>query len=145
MEIRPYLERDQSAVIALWSSCGLTVARNNPVEDIRRKLEVAPELFLVGIVECRLIASAMAGYEGHRGWINYLAVAPEMQGKGYGRQIMAHAEQLLLSRGCPKINLQIRSTNRGIVEFYRRLGFTEDEVLSMGKRLVIDEPFPGTH
>jgi ribosomal protein S18 acetylase RimI-like enzyme len=131
-------------VIALWSSCGLVVPQNNPVADIRRKLDVAPELFLVGIVDSRPVASVMAGYEGHRGWINYLAVAPAARGKGYGRQIMEHAEQLLRERGCPKINLQVRSANREVIEFYRRLGFSVDEVLSMGKRLVVDEPFTGS-
>jgi ribosomal protein S18 acetylase RimI-like enzyme len=144
MQIRPYEARDQPAVIALWTSCGLVVPRNNPVGDIRRKLQVAPELFLVGILDSRVIASVMAGYEGHRGWINYLAVDPTLQGNGYGRQIMEHTEQLLRDRGCPKINLQVRSTNRQVIDFYRRLGFAEDEVLSMGKRLVVDEPFSGT-
>jgi ribosomal protein S18 acetylase RimI-like enzyme len=143
MWIRPYQPEDECAVIALWSNCGLVVSHNNPVADIRRKLDVAPELFLVGILDSQPVASVMAGYEGHRGWINYLAVAPRLQGKGYGRQIMEHAEQLLRERGCPKINLQIRSTNRAVMEFYRRLGFIPDDVVSMGKRLVADEPFSG--
>src|SRR5271170_3786541 len=112
MKIRPYQAGDEIAVITLWQSCGLVVPHNNPLADIRRKLQVAPELFLVGILDGRLIAGVMAGYEGHRGWINYLAVDPGLQGHGYGRQIMEHAENLLRSRGCPKINLQIRSTNR---------------------------------
>jgi ribosomal protein S18 acetylase RimI-like enzyme len=143
MQIRPYHLSDEPAVLTLWAHCGLVVPRNNPVGDIRRKLAVTPELFLVGILESQLIATVMAGYEGHRGWINYLAVAPELQGNGHGRQIMEHAEHLLRERGCPKINLQVRSTNRHVIEFYRRLGFAEDEVLSMGKRLMVDEPFSG--
>jgi ribosomal protein S18 acetylase RimI-like enzyme len=142
MRIRPYRPEDEAAVLALWSRCGLVVPHNNPVADIRRKLAVDPELFLVGIADAEPVATVMAGYDGHRGWINYLAVAPAGQGRGYGRQIMEHAEQLLRERGCPKINLQIRSTNREVIEFYRRLGFSVDEVLSMGKRLVADEPFP---
>ena len=100
-------------------------------------------MLLMGTLEGRLIASVMAGYEGHRGWINYLAVAPDMRRRGYGQQIMEHAERLLRARGCPKINLQVRSTNREVIEFYRRLGFAEDEVVSMGKRLVTDPPFAG--
>lgn len=143
MRIRPYEPPDEPALIALWHSCGLIVSHNNPVADIRRKLREAPELLLVGTLDSRLIASVMAGYEGHRGWINYLAVAPGVRGHGYGRQIMQHAEQLLRERGCPKINLQVRSTNREVIEFYRRLGFQIDDVLSMGKRLVADEPFQG--
>jgi ribosomal protein S18 acetylase RimI-like enzyme len=143
MRIRAYQSGDESSIIALWRSCGLVVPHNNPAADIRRKLQVSPELFLVGILDDRPIACVMAGYEGHRGWINYLAVAPGLQGKGYGRQIMEHAEQLLRERGCPKINLQVRSANREVIEFYRRLGFAIDDVSSMGKRLVVDEPFPG--
>ncbi|MGA3170839.1 MAG: GNAT family acetyltransferase [Chthoniobacteraceae bacterium] len=140
MKIRPFQPADESAVIALWQSCGLVAPHNNPAADIRRKLGVAPELFLVGILDGRLIASVMAGYEGHRGWINYLAVDPGLQGNGYGRQIMERAEQLLRDRGCPKINLQVRATNHAVIEFYKRLGFVEDTVLSMGKRLIVDEP-----
>jgi ribosomal protein S18 acetylase RimI-like enzyme len=142
MRIRPYQPEDETAVIALWSSCGLVVPHNNPVADIRRKLLTARELFLVGILDSAPIATVMAGYEGHRGWINYLAVAPAHRRQGYGRQLMEHAERLLRERGCPKINLQVRSTNHEVIEFYRRLGFSVDEVLSMGKRLVVDEPFP---
>ncbi len=143
MQIRPFEPADEPAVIALWSSCGLVVSHNDPVADIRRKLGVAPELFLVGIDGAELIASVMAGYEGHRGWINYLAVAPARQGSGCGRKIMEHAERLLRERGCPKINLQVRSTNRDVIEFYRHLGFAQDDVLSMGKRLEADEPYVG--
>ena len=105
MLIRPYETGDETAVIALWRECGLVVPHNDPVADIRRKLGVAPELFLVGVLDSRVIASVMAGYEGHRGWINYLAVIPDIQGNGYGRQIMERAEHLLRERGCPKINL----------------------------------------
>jgi ribosomal protein S18 acetylase RimI-like enzyme len=141
MRIRPYQPEDQGAVIALWLSCGLVVPQNNPVADIRRKLAVAPELFLVGILDSQPIASVMAGYEGRRGWINYLAVAPVHQKRGFGRQIMEHAEQLLRERGCPKINLQVRSTNREVIEFYRRLGFAVEDVVCMGKRLAVDEAF----
>ena len=141
MQIRHYDSVDEPAVIALWSSCGLVVPQNNPDADIRRKLQVSPELFLVGILDSRLVASVMAGYEGHRGWINYLAVAPGVRRNGYGRALMEHAERLLRERGCPKINLQVRSTNRDVIEFYRRLGFVTDDVMSMGKRLVVDGPF----
>ena len=142
MQIRPFEMGDEAAVIALWRECGLVVPHNDPVEDIRRKLEVAPELFLVGLLDSRVVASVMAGYEGHRGWINYLAVAPGIQGEGYGRLLMEKAELLLRGRGCPKINLQIRSTNRSVIEFYERLGFAIDDVVSMGKRLVVDNPAP---
>ncbi|HSI34966.1 MAG: GNAT family acetyltransferase [Phycisphaerae bacterium] len=140
MTIGTYEPADEAAVIDLWRRCGLVVPQNNPLEDIRRKVADSPELFLVGKVGGEVVATAMAGYDGHRGWINYLAVAPHLQKTGYGRQIMGHAEELLRQRGCPKINLQVRSTNERVIEFYRRIGFSIDDVASMGKRLVTDTP-----
>ena len=80
----------------------------------------------------------MAGYDGHRGWINYLAVDPMSQGSGIGRKMMEHAEQLLLEFGCPKINLQIRRGNREVIAFYEKLGYLEDDVVSFSKRLIED-------
>jgi ribosomal protein S18 acetylase RimI-like enzyme len=139
MIIRPFLPADESAVIALWERCGLTRPWNDPHQDIRRKLRVRPDLFLVGLLDGVVVASVMAGYEGHRGWINYLAVAPEHQGKGFGRAMMVEAERLLAQAGCPKVNLQVRSSNQQVIEFYRRLGYAEDNVVSMGKRLVYPE------
>jgi len=141
MNIRAFQPADENAVIDLWMRCGLVAPQNNPRADIQRKLEVAPELFLVGALGEEIVATVMAGYEGHRGWINYLAVAPHLRKTGYGRAIMAHAESLLCARGCPKINLQVRTTNRQVIEFYQRLGFVIDDVVSLGKRLVRDEPF----
>ena len=91
------------------------------------------------ILKAKLMASAMAGYDGHRGWVNYLAVAPEQRKKGCARRLMAEVERLLRAEGCPKINLQIRATNAGAVEFYRRIGYSVDEVSSMGKRLEKDD------
>ena len=85
-----------------------------------------------------MVASVMAGYEGHRGWINYLAVAPSYRSKTYGRLMMAAAEQLLDELECPKINLQVRSANAAVVAFYASLGYVTDDVVSMGKRLRID-------
>ena len=138
--VRPFELSDEPSVIALWERCGLTRSWNDPRKDIRRTLDVRPDLFLVGLVEGIVVASAMAGYEGHRGWINYLAVLPEYQGKGFGRVMMGEAERRLLDLGCPKINLQVRSSNTAVIEFYRRLGYGVDDVVSMGKRLVHDEP-----
>ena len=98
------------------------------------------ELFLVGEADGRLVASAMAGYDGHRGWVNYLAVVPDAQGLGYGRALMAHIEAALLARGCPKLNLQVRSSNTAVLAFYRQLGYAQDEAVSLGKRLIADGP-----
>jgi ribosomal protein S18 acetylase RimI-like enzyme len=137
--IRPFQSADEPTVIALWQECGLTRPWNDPHKDIQRKLAVRPEWFLVAEVEGRVVASVMAGYEGHRGWLNYLAVALEHQRKGLARALVAEAENLLKAAGCPKINLQIRSTNAQVIEFYRRIGYGVDDVVSMGKRLERDE------
>jgi ribosomal protein S18 acetylase RimI-like enzyme len=130
MHIRPFLESDDQAVIALWDACGLTRAWNDPRKDIARKLAVQREWFLVGTLDERVIASVMAGYDGHRGWVNYLAVAPDARLKGGGRQLMTEVERLLLDAGCPKVNLQIRTTNAAVIEFYRRIGYAQDDVVS---------------
>jgi ribosomal protein S18 acetylase RimI-like enzyme len=140
MNIRPFVETDEASVIALWRACALTRPWNDPHKDIARKLAVQRDLFLVGTQDGRIVASVMAGYEGHRGWINYLAVSPDARGRGHGRELMQHAERLLLERGCPKVNLLVRSTNTGVVEFYRRLGYAVDEAIALGKRLIPDEP-----
>ena len=138
MLVRPYRTDDEESLVSLWQVCELTVPWNNPHKDIARKLQVQPELFLVGILDSRLIATVMGGYDGHRGWINYLAVHPDFQGKGYGQEIMNSVETGLLEMGCPKINLQIRTGNDKIQLFYQKLGFTNDQVVSMGKRLEAD-------
>jgi len=96
-----------------------------------------PELFFIGEKEGKLIATAMTGYEGHRGWINYLAVHPNYQHEGLGQNIMDEAEHKLKSLGCIKINLQVRETNTRIINFYKRLGYKIDKVISLGKRLSI--------
>jgi len=139
MVIRPFHPDDEAAVIALWESCDLVRAWNDPHEDIRRKLLVRPDLFLVGLVDDNIVASLMAGYEGHRGWLNYLAVDPAHQRRGHARAIVAEAERLLRAAGCPKINLQVRNSNHLAIEFYRKLGYSMDEVTSMGKRLEHDD------
>ena len=138
MEIRPFRESDQDAVVALWRECGLVRPWNDPVQDIRRKLGMQRDLFLVGSMDGRLVATIMVGYEGHRGWVNYLAVAADCRRRGFGRLLMEEAEARVREMGCPKINLQIRRSNAGLVAFYRSIGYGEDDVVSMGKRLVED-------
>ena len=138
MKIRSFELTDEEAVVQLWLQCGLTVPHNDPRKDIRRKLKVNPEWFLIGEMNGQVVSTCMAGYEGHRGWINYLAVTPDFRKQGLGREIMEHAERLLLDAGCPKINLQIRSGNEGVMRFYERLGYKPDPVISMGKRFESD-------
>ena len=133
LNIRPYKVADETGVIRLWHRCQLVVPHNDPKADIARKMKVQPELFLVAITENRVVGTVMAGYEGHRGWINYLAVDPEYRRQGIGRRMMMTVEKKLKTYGCPKINLQVRETNTAVIEFYRRLGYHNDHVLSLGK------------
>ncbi|MCH6259288.1 GNAT family acetyltransferase [Puniceicoccaceae bacterium K14] len=141
MNIRPYQDSDELAVVQLWIDCGLVAPQNNPIRDIQRKSRVNPEWFLVGVENEEVVASCMVGYEGHRGWINYLAVAPIKQRNGYAKTLVKEAENLLRSTGCPKINLQVRSSNSKVIAFYERIGFSVDNVTSLGKRLEVDEPY----
>src|SRR5450759_3082902 len=118
MKIRAYELNDESAVIALWQECGLTRPWNDPRRDIARKLTEQPGLFLVGTYEDAVVSTAMVGFDGHRGWVYYLAVAPRHRGRSFGRILMQEAERLLIERGCPKLSLQVRSSNTKAVEFY---------------------------
>ena len=137
--IRPFQESDEEALVSLWNMCKLTVPWNNPYKDIARKLKVQAELFLVGYLEDKLIASVMAGYDGHRGYINYFAVHPDFQAMGYGKQLMDNIENRLRELGCPKINLQIREGNDKVLSYYQKLGFVEEKRTNMGKRLEDDQ------
>ncbi len=139
MQVRPFQPDDSESVVQLWTACGLIVPWNDPRRDISRKLFVQPEMFLVGCSDNRIIASVMAGYDGHRGWINYLAVHPTHQKAGIGKRMMDEAEALLRAAGCPKINLQVRSSNTAVIEFYETIGFKTDDVTSLGKRLEPDD------
>jgi ribosomal protein S18 acetylase RimI-like enzyme len=112
-------------------------------KDIARKLHNSPDMFLVGELDGRIVAATMVGYDGHRGWIYYLGVDPDHQREGLGRTIMEAAEFRLRALGCPKINLQVRAINTDVIEFYHRLGFAFDDVISLGKRLEHDSPPPG--
>ena len=137
--IRQFKEGDEEALVSLWNMCKLTVPWNNPYKDIARKLKAQAELFLVGYLEDKLIASVMAGYDGHRGWINYFAVHPDFQARGYGKQLMDNVEKGLRKLGCPKINLQIREGNDKVSSYYEKLGFVKEKRINMGKRIEDDQ------
>lgn len=140
MQIRPFRESETEHVVALWEACGLTRPWNDPRKDIQRKLLVQPELFLVGVDgDDRVVATAMAGFDGHRGWIYYVAVDPTLQGGGYGRALMAEAERLLIELGCPKVIVQVRPANDRAIGFYERLGFEANPALEFAKRLIPDD------
>jgi len=139
MQIRPFQDKDEDELVALWARCGLLRPWNDPHKDIARKRRVQPELFLVCRIADELVASVMAGYDGHRGWINYLAVDPLFRRRGLGRKLVDEVTLQLQCLGCSKINLQIRRENAEAIAFYERIGFSEDAVLSFGKRLERDD------
>lgn len=133
--IKSFQSSDEPDVIELWHRCNLVVPQNDPRKDIAAKLKVQPELFLVGTISGRIVSTAMAGYDGHRGWVYYLAVYPDYQRKGIGRQMMEKVENSLRELGCQKINIQVRSSNESVIYFYEHLGFSNDDVIGMGKKL----------
>lgn len=142
-QIRAFERRDTDAVVALWHVAGLTRPWNDPHEDIERKLQVQPELFLVAEAistdDRRLVGTIMAGYDGHRGWLYYLASSPDLRGAGIGRALVKEAERRLLEMGCPKVQLMVRRGNETVLGFYDQLGYERFDVANTGKRLISDE------
>jgi ribosomal protein S18 acetylase RimI-like enzyme len=136
MHIRNFTESDRAYVVDLWEQCALTRPWNNPHKDIDRKVLFQPELFFIGTVKSSVVASAMAGYDGHRGSVFYLAVHPKFQGLGYGQKLMGHIEHVLTDIGCCKLNIVVRTTNEAVLGFYDNLTYTTDDVVSLGKRLI---------
>ncbi len=138
--IRAFAPSDEDAVVALWVQAGLTRPWNDPRADIRRKLTVQPELFLVAVDDGTLVGSVMAGYDGHRGWLYYLAAAESHRGRGVGRALVVEAERLLEAMGCPKVQLMVRPDNAGARGFYDALEYEPFETWATGKRLIVDGP-----
>jgi ribosomal protein S18 acetylase RimI-like enzyme len=136
LRIRPFCEADEPSVVALWTEVFAgDPPRNEPRAVIDRKLRVQRELFLVGELQGEVVGTVIAGYDGYRGWVYHLAVAPRCRRRGFGRELMREAEARLLALGCPKLNLQVRSSNAGVIEFYRRLGYSIEDRASLGKIL----------
>ena len=134
-EIRPYQEPDITSVVSLWERCGLVVPQNDPHKDIELKVHFQPDLFLIAQLDWQLIGTVMAGYGGHRGWLNYLAVDPEHQRKGFGRLLVEAAENRLMELGCPKVNLLVREKDKTPLAFYRAVGYVTEDLINMGKRI----------
>jgi ribosomal protein S18 acetylase RimI-like enzyme len=136
MKIRSYSESDEAAVAKLWREVFPgSPWWNHPETDIQRKLAVQRELFLVATIDSKIVGTAMAGYDGHRGWVYYVAVSPRHRRQGIGTALMERVEEELAGLGCPKLNLQVRASNEEVVAFYRKLGYQIEERISMGKRL----------
>jgi ribosomal protein S18 acetylase RimI-like enzyme len=136
MEIRTFQQPDEPDVVALWSKVfAYPEPRNEPARVIRHKMAVQPELFFVAIVDGSVVGTVMGGYDGHRGWIYSLAVDPEHRRQKIGTALVRHVERALEQQGCPKINLQILSSNAATADFYTKLGYRVEERISMGKVL----------
>ena len=142
IKLRPFDKGDSDKVIALWEKAGLLRPWNDPQKDITRKLQEMAvnsySWFWVAETGGVIIAAAMAGYDGHRGSVNYLGVDPDVQQSGIGRVIMQRIEADLIAAGCPKLNLQVRSDNVDVLAFYDRLDYQRDATLSLSKRLISD-------
>jgi ribosomal protein S18 acetylase RimI-like enzyme len=141
VNIRPAAAADIEAIVALWQVVFPEYAnpafpQRNSLASVRRKLAFDDGLFWVGEADGRLIGTAMAGYDGHRGWLYSLGVHPDQRGRGHGRALLRRAEEALAALGCPKINLQVTATNAAGIRFWRAGGYRQDEVLSLGKRLI---------
>ena len=137
--IRDFQPEDADTVIALWNACGLLRPWNDPQKDIARKLTDQNGAFWGATSGDDVIAVVMVGYDGHRGSINYLAVAPECQRTGIGVRLMRRAETLLIDMGCPKVSFCVRKDNDDVLAFYDGLGYAVDDVHFLGKRLISDE------
>jgi ribosomal protein S18 acetylase RimI-like enzyme len=135
MTFRDIQTGDEESVVTLWQRCALTRDWNDPYRDIAFARQGETSTVLVGIAEGRLVASVMAGHDGHRGVLYYLAVDPDYQNRGFGKAAAAAAEAWLRARGVWKINLMVRSENQGAGRFYEHLGYAINPVVSFGKRL----------
>ncbi|HKT57286.1 MAG TPA: GNAT family acetyltransferase [Microbacterium sp.] len=138
VDIRTFVPTDEAAVVRLWESAGLTRPWNDPHRDIERHRAVWPDLLLVAEEDSAVVGSVMAGYDGHRGWLYYLASDPAHRGRAIGRALVEEAERRLLDLGCPKVQLMVRRDNESVLGFYDALGYERFDVGLTGKRLIPD-------
>ena len=135
LAISEITDADVSAVIALWQRCGLTRPWNDPAADIALARRGANATILIGRAEGAIVASALVGHDGHRGWVYYVAVDPDHQKRDYGRAIMAAAEDWLRAQGIEKVQLMVRPDNTNVRTFYDRLGYATQERVVYAKWL----------
>jgi len=121
--------------IELWRQVGLTRPWNDPRDDLQRALASPSSVVLAGLDGETLISTAMVGYDGHRGWVYYLAVRPGFRGYGHGRAIMNASQAWLAERQVPKLNIMVRGANAAAIGFYEALGYTRDDVMILSRRL----------
>jgi ribosomal protein S18 acetylase RimI-like enzyme len=141
VEIRRYRDGDEESVVELWSTVFPNpAARNAPRLVIAQKVATQRALFFVAVSDGSVVGTAMGGYDGHRGWLYTVAVRPDLRRRGIGRALVQRVEASLVALGCPKLNLQIVTSNASVVAFYERLGYSVEERISMGKAFVHLEP-----
>ncbi|MFW2343266.1 GNAT family acetyltransferase [Brevundimonas sp.] len=135
MDIAPMQDGDEAAVVVLWDLCGLTRPWNDPARDLALACEAADSVVLIARDDTRICGSIMTGFDGHRGWVYYLAVHPDARHRGLGRALMTAAESWLVDRGAPKVQLMVREDNTDALGFYEALGMTRQAVVTLGRRL----------
>ena len=123
--IRPIADGDEEQVVALWHRCGLTRPWNDPKNDLAFARGGEHSDVLVGVLDSAIVASSMVGHDGHRGTLYYVAVDPDLHGRGHGQAIMQAGEDWLLQKGIWKVNLMIRTDNEKVLQFYNRLGYQQ--------------------
>lgn len=133
LDIGEISDDDIEEVAALWEGCGLTRPWNDPHSDIAFARKTENATLLVGRMDGEIVTSTMVGHDGHRGTVYYVSVDPDHQGKGFGRAIMAAAENWLRERGVWKLNLLVRESNVPVIDFYKTLGYDHEERANLSK------------
>jgi len=142
LDIAEIADGDVAAVIALWQACGLTRPWNDPASDIALARRDENSTVLIGRVASQIVATAMVGHDGHRGWVYYVAIDPGSQGKGFGRAIMSAAEDWLRQAGIAKLQLMVRPDNKKVQAFYESLDYDEQKRIIYAKWLDGRPPTP---
>ncbi|AKH89615.1 GNAT family acetyltransferase [Edwardsiella tarda] len=141
MEIRVFNQSDFDEVITLWERCDLLHPWNDPETDIERKMNHDADLFLVAQVGGEIVGTVMGGYDGHRGSAYYLCVHPDFRGRGIANALASRLEKKLLARGCPQVRILIDADNDAAISMYEKLEYETQDVLCLGKRLIIDQEY----
>jgi hypothetical protein len=128
-------DADVTSVVSLWERCDLTRPWNDPVADIALARKGPNSTVLLGREDEKVVASAMVGHDGHRGWVYYVATAPDRRGQGLGRAIMNAAEDWLRQAGIVKLQLLVRQDNAKASAFYETIGYDEAAVTVFAKWL----------